>query len=561
MTSIFANIAIFLSLAAVLSAIFAKARQPLLLSYLLVGIIAASSGLFREVNSQTLDFFAELGIAFALFLIGLELRFSDIRQISRTAILIGLGQVIFTAFFGFLLSRQLGFSNNEALYLGIALALSSTLIVIKLLLEKRALDSLYGKITTGYLIVQDFVAIAALIVLTSFSKGGASDFLLTLVKGAFLVFLILILNKYVLKKLFGILAKNSEVLFLTSVAWALVFAAVFVSFGFSIEIGAFLAGLGLASLREEVQIASWIRPLRNLFIVLFFLNLGLHLPISNFFSQFGVVFLLSAFVLIGNPLIMMIIMGTLGFRTRTSFNVSVTSAQLSEFSLILVFLGARLGFIGNSVVNVTVATALVTIIFSTYLIKYSSKIYKFVSPYLKIFERKNLTEAIIKNELVIEDHVVLIGAGRLGWNILCGLKANNQPLVVVDFNPDVIKKLEKAELIAIYGEATDPEILDKAKINRAKMIISTIFEYEENRELLFQLKNLNKKIPIIVTSPDTRQALELYRLGASYVIIPRILSSQLIEKFLTGTKLEALENGSLRKAHIEEITNFGNAVP
>jgi len=441
------------------------------------------------------------------------------------------------------------------------LALSSTLIVIKLLLEKRALDSLYGKITTGYLIVQDFVAIAALIVLTSFSKGGASDFLLTLVKGAFLVFLILILNKYVLKKLFGILAKNSEVLFLTSVAWALVFAAVFVSFGFSIEIGAFLAGLGLASLREEVQIASWIRPLRNLFIVLFFLNLGLHLPISNFFSQFGVVFLLSAFVLIGNPLIMMIIMGTLGFRTRTSFNVSVTSAQLSEFSLILVFLGARLGFIGNSVVNVTVATALVTIIFSTYLIKYSSKIYKFVSPYLKIFERKNLTEAIIKNELVIEDHVVLIGAGRLGWNILCGLKANNQPLVVVDFNPDVIKKLEKAELIAIYGEATDPEILDKAKINRAKMIISTIFEYEENRELLFQLKNLNKKIPIIVTSPDTRQALELYRLGASYVIIPRILSSQLIEKFLTGTKLEALENGSLRKAHIEEITNFGNAVP
>jgi len=561
MTSIFANIAIFLALAAVLSAIFAKARQPLLLSYLLVGIIAASSGLFREVNSQTLDFFAELGIAFALFLIGLELRFSDIRQISRTAILIGLGQVIFTAFFGFLLSRQLGFSNNEALYLGIALALSSTLIVIKLLLEKRALDSLYGKITTGYLIVQDFVAIAALIVLTSFSKGGASDFLLTLVKGAFLVFLILILNKYVLKKLFGILAKNSEVLFLTSVAWALVFAAVFVSFGFSIEIGAFLAGLGLASLREEVQIASWIRPLRNLFIVLFFLNLGLHLPISNFFSQFGVVFLLSAFVLIGNPLIMMIIMGTLGFRTRTSFNVSVTSAQLSEFSLILVFLGARLGFIGNSVVNVTVATALVTIIFSTYLIKYSSKIYKFVSPYLKIFERKNLTEAIIKNELVIEDHVVLIGAGRLGWNILCGLKANNQPLVVVDFNPDVIKKLEKAELIAIYGEATDPEILDKAKINRAKMIISTIFEYEENRELLFQLKNLNKKIPIIVTSPDTRQALELYRLGASYVIIPRILSSQLIEKFLTGTKLEALENGSLRKAHIEEITNFGNAVP
>ena len=203
--------------------------------------------------------------------------------------------------------------------MGLATSFSSTLIVIRLLLEKRDLDSLYGKIATGYLIVQDFVAIAALIFLAAFSKGkGLIDISLTLGEGVFLVILILVLNRYILQGFFDLIAKNTELLFLASVSWALVFAALFFQLGFSLEIGAFLAGLGLASLREEPQIAAWIRPLRDLFIIVFFLSLGLHLPVASLFSQVPAVALLSIFVLVGHPLIMMVIMGFLGFRRRTS---------------------------------------------------------------------------------------------------------------------------------------------------------------------------------------------------------------------------------------------------
>jgi len=556
MSSIFPDIAAILALVTIFAAIFNRLRQPLMLAYILVGILAASSGLIKAVSQPTLDFLAELGIAFALFLIGLELRFSDIKQIGRAAILAGLGQVIFTSFLGFFLASHLGFSRTEAVFLGIALTFSSTIIVVKLLAEKRDLDSLYGRITTGYLIVQDFVAIAVLIALAALKAGGGgASVLLTLSKGAFLVILILLLNRFVLQNLFDLLAKNTELLFLAGVSWAIVFAAVFVTLGFSIEIGAFLAGLGLASLREEPQIAAWIRPLRDLFIILFFISLGLHLPASSFSSQVSALVLFSLFVLVGHPLIMMIIMGVLGFRRRTSFQVAITSGQVSEFSLILIFLGVKLNIIGESLVTITTAVALLTIILSTYLIKYSSKIYRYISPILKIFERKSLSETVIKEESSFTGHTVLIGAGRLGWNILHTLRRRGVQVVVVDFNPDVVKTLERAGIQVIYGDISDPDIFQKACVPEASMVISTVFDHEDTRALLSEIKNIPHKVPTIVTSAESEAALEFYREGAAYVIVPRILSSHLIERFLTSEKTKELLDGSLRKEHIEELTN------
>jgi Trk K+ transport system NAD-binding subunit len=145
----------------------------------------------------------------------------------------------------------------------------------------------------------------------------------------------------------------------------------------------------------------------------------------------------------------------------------------------------------------------------------------------------------------------------LGWNILRSLKEKGIEVVVVDFNPDIIKKLEAVGVPAIYGEISDPEILEKASAKSAKMIISTVYEHENTLDLLSEIKKTGKDIPTIVTSPEIGQALEFYRLGAAYVIIPRILSSQLIEKFLTGSKFDSLADGSLRKEHIEELADHG----
>lgn len=556
MSDIFLNVAIVLALTSVVAIIFSRLRQPLVLAYIFVGILAASSGLTNKIGADSLNFFSELGIAFALFLIGLELKFSELKQLSKAAIYVGLGQVVFTAFFGFLIALRLGFASTASVFLGLGLAFSSTLIVVQLLGEKRDLDSLYGKITTGYLIVQDFIAVGALIFVTSFGRGGGSGgFLLTVGQGALLVFLILILNRYVLQNLFDVIAKNTELLFLTSVTWAILFAAIFTKLGFSIEIGAFLAGLGLATLREEVQIASWIRPLRNLFIILFFLGLGLYLPLESIFSNLWPILLFSSFVLVANPLSVMIIMGFLGFRRRTSFQVGVTSAQISEFSLILVFLGFRLGLVEKPVVNTTVAVALLTIVLSTYIITYSTKIYSFLSPYLKIFQRKSLVE-ISKEVEILDDHIILVGAGRLGRNILVGLRKKGFATLVIDFDPTVVKKLESEEIPVIYGDVSDPEILEEASLTKAKLLISTVFDSEDTNAILSELKRLGKKIPVVVTSPLADQALEYYKSGAAYVIVPRILSSHLIERFIVGSEFEDLVNGNLRKEHVEELSNL-----
>jgi Kef-type K+ transport system membrane component KefB len=557
MTSIFVDVALILTLTSIFAAIFGKIKQPVILAYLLVGVLAASSGAFKELTSgPALDFFAELGIAFALFLIGLELKFSNIKQIGRAALTIGLGQIIFTTLVGFFIARSVGFSSQDSWFAAIALTFSSTIIVVKLLEQKRDLDSLYGKITTGYLIIQDFFAVAALIFVASIGKGGGSgEFLTTAISGVSLVGLILVLNRYVLQKLFDLLAKNTEVLFLASISWALIFAAVSATMGFSIEIGAFLAGLGLATLREETQIASWIRPLRNLFVILFFLSLGLKLSIATILSLVGLVAILSLFVLVGNPLIMMVMMGFLGFRRRTSFHVATTSAQISEFSLIFVALGSRLGLVGEKVVSTTTSVALITIILSTYMMLNSSKIYRYLSPFLKLFERRNLEEKPLREEREFSDHVVLVGAGRLGSNILKALRKKGIEVVVVDFNPIVVKRLENLQVPVIYGDISDPEIFEKAIGKNAQLIISTVFDPEDTDSLLSEVKNQHFKVPVVATSPTTRAAMDCYQKGAVYVIIPRILSSHMVERYLIGSKFDDLKSGGLRKDHIEEISN------
>jgi len=556
MTNIFADVALILATSTILAAIFSRLRQPVMLSYLVVGILAATAGLFKSTGGLDLNFFSELGIAFTLFLIGLELRFSDIKQIGQSAVTVGIAQVIFTWFAGFGIAKLLGFATNDAIILSLALTFSSTIVVVKLLGERRQLDSLFGKITVGYLLVQDFIAIAALIFVTSLgSEFKSSQFFVTAIEGTFLVILILVLNRFILQKLFDFFAKNSEVLFLAGISWALIFATLYAASGFSIEIGAFLAGLGLANLREQAQIASWVRPLRDFFITLFFLSIGLKLPLANLVPVVGAVGALSIFVLIGNPLIMMIILGVLGYRRRTSFQVSITNSQVSEFSFILIFLAFRAGLISNSVVAATSATAIITLILSTYLITYSSKIYRLFSPYLKIFERKTLIEKPWEGVEEFSNHVVLVGVGRLGQNILKGLKKRDLSVVIVDFNPNTVEKLQEEKIPVIYGDISDPEIFETAIGRNAEVIISTVPDKEDNRTILTEVKNLEHKIPVVVTSADINEALEFYKEGAAYVIIPRILSSHLVERFLMGDQFSDLKDGSLRKEHIEELGN------
>jgi len=556
MTSAFFAFSLIIAAAAALGAVARNFKQPLVLAYILVGIITASLGIFRggEIHG-TIEFLAELGIAFLLFLIGLELKINEVRHLGRIAFITGFGQILFTGALGFGLAKLLGFGNLEGLYIALALTFSSTIIVVKLLSEKRDLNSLYGKVAIGFLLVQDLVAILALILIVSVGSGSfsASSFVFTMIQGAVFITLTFGLSRFVAPYIFNAIGKNTELIFLSSIAWAMIFASAAQALGFSIAIGAFVAGIGLSTLKQEHQIASRIRPLRDLFIVIFFISLGLQLSFSNIITNLFPAVILSLFVLVANPAIMVFIMGRLGFRKRTSFLSSVTLAQISEFSLVLVALGLSIGHLTQGVVNTVALVAIITISVSSYLILYSSKIYRIAGKYIPFIEGKALSEKIFQGEKEFKDHYVLVGTGRLGGEILKSMKKSGKEVVVVDFDPSVVRKLIDEGTDVLFGDIADSEIVEKANVKDAKILISTVHDTDDTNELLAILKEKNSRVPIVVTAADIVEARKFYDKGVNYVIIPRLLSSQYVKLLLEDSNIDKLTSGKMRDRHLKEI--------
>ncbi|MCH7641373.1 cation:proton antiporter [Patescibacteria group bacterium] len=463
---------------------------------------------------------------------------------------------MFTGILGFGLSKLLGFGSLESVYVALALTFSSTIIVVKLLSEKRDLNSLYGKVAIGFLLVQDLVAMMALILVVSIGVGGFStgNFIFTLLQGSLFIAFTFGLSRFLAPYVFNAIGKNTELLFLFSIAWVMVFASLAAALGFSIAIGAFVAGVGLSTLKQENQIASKIRPLRDLFIVIFFISLGLQISFSDIINNFSIAIILSIFVLVANPLIMMFIMGRLGFRKRTSFMSSVTLAQISEFSLILVALGLSVGHLTQNTVNIIALVAIITIGASSYLILHSSKAFILFGKRIPFPKGRAISEKIFEGEKEFKNHVVLVGAGRLGGDILKSLKKGGKEVLVVDFDPSVVRKLIDDRVDVVFGDIADKEIIEKANIKEASLLLTTMHDSHGTKELLDILKEENIKVPIVTTASDVTEALVFYKKGVSYVIVPRLLSSQYIALMLAEENIEKLLSGKLRDRHMKEMS-------
>lgn len=556
MGNFYIELTVIICLAAFLSIAFRFLKQPPILAYILTGFIIGPLALFTINDTEVMRSLAEIGITLLLFMLGLELRFSELKSVGKVAILTGIGQIAFTTVIGFAIAILLGFSTIAAVYIAIALTFSSTIIIVKLLSDKKDLNSLYGKISVGFLLVQDFVAILALIFLSGFTNGDSVsiyEFLIIILKAVVLFGWVILLSRKVLPFLINKIAHSSETLFLFSLAWAFGIAAIVSSpyVGFSIEIGGFLAGLALANSFESYQIITKIRPLRDFFITIFFVTLGMGLLISDLSAILFPGIILSLFVLIGNPIIVMIIMGFLGYRKRTGFLAGLTVAQISEFSLIVVFMGNRIGHISDQDVALITFVGAVTFVVSTYMIINGNKLYKILSPFLDIFERDGAREKNIKSKKH-KDHIVLIGARRMGSSILEALIKNKEDVVVVDFDPDIITTLNKDEVDAFFGDITDVEIQDLACLEDARIVISTVSDLEDGLLLLSSLKKLKRKPKIVMLAMDRGDAHLLYENGADYVIVPHIAGGHHLAKILVDEDhMELIEEyGRREKAYI-----------
>lgn len=553
MTEVFTQISLIILIVLAVSFVMRLLKQPLIIGYIISGVIAGPFvfGILPELDSVRV--FADFGIAFLLFIVGLHLSPKVIREVGKISLITGIGQIIFTVLVGYFIASLFGFSPLTSLYIAAALTFSSTIIIMKLLSDKGDLKSLYGKISVGFLLVQDLVAILILIIVSSSASGGniVTEVGLTLFKGLILVAVLFPISILVLPKFQDFFGKSQEFLFVFALAWGLGIASLFFFAGLSIEVGALIAGVLLSVSPYNYEISSKLKSLRDFFIISFFILLGAQMAIGNIGQYIVPAVVLSLFVLIGNPLIVMMLMGVEGYTKKTGFLAGLTVAQISEFSLILIALGVKVGHLSNEILSFVTLIGLITIAGSTYMIIYSNKIYAKISKHLSVFEKKGIKE---KRSVKRDLDAVLFGYNRIGFGILNSLKRIKRKYLVVDFNPEVIADLKKLGVPALYGDIDDEALLKELPLEDIEIAVSTIPEFETNALLVQTLKSANKKTIVIMRSHNINDALELYRLGADYVLTPHFLGGEYLSNMLIEEKTDKNAYRKEREKHIKMLT-------
>jgi len=552
---IFIEIVFILLVATLISSFMRLLKQPLIIGYIFSGVIVGPYFLNLIGSAEYMEFFSKFGIVILLFIVGLNLKPDIIREVGKVSILTGFWQIIFTSVLGFLLMQVLGFDIIASLYGALALTLSSTIIILKLLSDKGDLNRLYGKISIGFLLVQDIFATLVLLVVSvlgSLNSAGENTFEFTIfliIKGVAFFAILYVINRYILPKLTAFLASSQELLFLFSITWGLGLAVLFYVLGFSLEIGALVAGIALSSSPFSQEIGSRMKPLRDFFILLFFVLLGSQLALFSAGSIIIPAIILSLFVLIGNPIIVIIVMDLLGYKSRTRFLAGLTVAQISEFSLILAALGFSLGHINREIVSLITLVGIITIAGSTYLILYADKIYLYLRPILRLMELRKKSEDK-REEDIEEQDMIIFGYDRVGYDFVNVAERMKIKYFVVDFNPSSIHRLEKNHIPFRFGDADDVDFLEEIFAFKSKMIVSTIPEFKTNLNLVSFCHNHNPDIITIVVSHDIKDTRELYKHGASFVVMPHYLGAEYASKMIEthGIQKDAFEKE--KKQHL-----------
>jgi len=542
----------------ILSYVIRAFNQPIVVGYIIAGMVVAFILEYGVIDigatSGLINIFSQLGIAFLLFIVGLHLNPRVIKEVGTSSLLIGLAQIVFTFAVGFLISfKLLGFNMITSAYIAIALAFSSTIIIMKLLSDKKKLDSLYGKISIGILIIQDLVAVAVLMFISSMSGevSFGSFALKGLLSGGGLIIALFLIGFFILPRVVKNIAKNQELLFLFSICWCFVIAALFSYFGFSIEIGALVAGVVLSISPYSTEISSKIRPLRDFFLIIFFIILGLNLHISNIGSIIVNALILSLVVLIFKPFILMVFMAVFRYTRRTNFLLGTTMAQISEFSLIILALGVSVGHISGEVLSTLTLTGIITIGLSTYMIIYSEKFYQKVEKIVSIFERKKIKK---EKRMRKKYDAILFGYNRMGFSILNSFKKMKKSCLVVDFNPDIIANLTKLRVPCVYGDAYDSELLRELPVEKTKLVISTIPDFETNILLMEAVRLENPDAILIVRAHQVKEAVELYKKGANYVLTPHFIGGEYVAKMINELKMNEGAYKAERKKHLKMLS-------
>ena len=508
--SAFSQIALILLVAAVVGFLANLLRQPLIVAYIFVGILLGPAFLGLVSASEEIELLAKFGIAILLFLVGLKLDISLIRSTGLVALTTGVAQVLITMGIGFLIVLAWGFEWIPALYVALALAFSSTIIIIKVLSDKRELDQLHGQIAVGVLIVQDILVIVTMVVIASMGSPDGADeptsLLITLVGSVIFLAAVALLARYVVPRLLSVLARSQELTLLFGVGWAMSLAGTSQLLGLSMEIGAFVAGVALASTPYRESLSARMVSLRDIMILFFFIELGTSLSFEDAGSQILLAAILSLFVLVLKPLIVMVIMGALGYRSQVSFKAGFALAQISEFSLILIALGYSLGQVDSEILSLVTLVAIITITLSTYFILYSDKLYPLAAPLLRRFDRIDSHDEEREESQAHPYDAIVIGAGRLGSSVVRGMQDKGGRLLVVDQDPRALNAAKGEGVETLFGDISDPEFAASLPLNETDAVICSVHDRSTNLVLLETLTRFNFDGRICLTAMDDATA-------------------------------------------------------
>ncbi|KRE25370.1 sodium:proton exchanger [Mycobacterium sp. Soil538] len=519
----FPTLAVILVIATVAGLAAIKLRQPLIVAFILVGVGVGPVGLGWVSTADTLELLSELGLAILLFLVGLRLDLHMIRSTGPVAVATGLGQVIVTAVLGYLIALALGMDTVTALYVAVALAFSSTIIIVKLLSDKRELEQLHGRIALGLLIVQDMVVVVVMIGLTAFGQQRAgsvgSGIAAVVGKGVVLLVALWLLMRFLLPRLMPQIARSQELLVLFGVSYAVSVAAASEWLGFNAEVGAFLAGVSLASTPFRDALGARLLSLRDFLLLFFFITLGAGLDFTDATRQLAPAAVLTVFVLVVKPLIIIAIMAALRYPVRVGFSVGVPAAQVSEFSLILVALGLTLGHIDNTTVSLITVVGLITIAASTYMTTYDRQIYDRAQRWLSVLERRHLARAQ-PTAAGVDVEVILFGLGRFGSHLAERLSSAGHRVLGVDFDPHGVAAHRDRGVTATFGSAEDIGLLEALPLDKAKYVISAIPTLRTNLALLHGLRHHGFVGTVAMTAHTGRDAERLRAAGVDIVLEP-----------------------------------------
>ena len=502
-------------------------KQPMIIGYILAG--TAISLIFPTLLHGNANFesFGNLGMSFLLFMVGMELNPSIIKELGKSSIIAAILQVFLCSVLGWGAAMLLGFDPMTSAYIGIWFSFSSTIVVLKILADKEELETTSGRLSVGLLVMQDIIVMLLMLGLATYNTMDGGNIYLTVgILAAKIIGLgggVFLASKYFIPKITEKIAESQEYLFLFAIGRCFILGSVFHLMWFGIEIWTLLAGISLATSSYRFEIISRIKSLRDFFIVMFFVLLGSHIDFGSIGRYLPQILILSTVVLLGKPLITAAILGKLGHTKKNSILTGASLGQISEFSFILVGMGITSGVIKDpNVIGIITMIGLITIAGSSYGMIYGDKLFNLLRPIINHFP--GLNNASQKEKLKESYDMVICGYGRFGSNLhKYILEHKKGSVVVVDENPKVIKHLENSDVPCIYGDLGNIEFLDEINVQNTKMIISTIKNFDEDMLLLKTMKKTNRNLILVFVSNHLEEALKLYEQGADYVILPHYI--------------------------------------